>query len=237
MLKVNQQVPLAGDEYYKIKNEITSIINYQITNEVRNGLKGFILYGEAGVGKTRLISEIMKTLNRDRGFLIIKRDASDIAHKHYGESEKLIKEIFAEKIGERRAIFFDDVDGLFLTRDYGVKLETWYLSHLNVLFHMIDDLDTSKDVLFMTTNKIDLIDFALRDRLYNMEIPHPSVESLKEYLKNRLDELFLKNTDINITKVAEPIIHDIENGIISNFRKLEQKIIVEYVNYVKKVGF
>jgi SpoVK/Ycf46/Vps4 family AAA+-type ATPase len=237
MLEINQQVPLAGDEYFKIKNDITSIIKYQIDNSVKNGLKGFILYGEAGVGKTRLISEIMKILNRDHGFSIVKRDAADIAHKHYGESEKLIKEIFAEKRGERRAIFFDDVDGLFLTRDYGVKLETWYLSHLNVLFHMIDELDTSQDVLFMTTNKIDLIDFALRDRLFNIEIPHPSTESLKEYLNNRLEELFLKNTDINITKVAEPIIHDIENGIITNFRKLEQKIIVEYVNYVKSVEF
>jgi SpoVK/Ycf46/Vps4 family AAA+-type ATPase len=235
MLEINQQVPLAGDEYFKIKNEINSIIVYQISNGVRNGLKGFILYGEAGVGKTRLISEIMNTLSRDHGFSIIKKDAADIAHKHYGESEKLIKEIFAEKRGERRAIFFDDVDGLFLTRDYGVKLETWYLSHLNVLFHMIDKLDTSQDVLFMTTNKIDLVDFALRDRLYNIEIPHPSHQSLKEYLNNRLEELFLKNTDMNITEVAKPIIHEIDTGIITNFRKLEQKIIIEYVNYVKSV--
>jgi len=237
MLETNQQVQLVGDEYYDIKKEINSIIEYQIGNGIKNGLKGFILYGEAGVGKTRLISEIMKTLHRDHGFSLIKKDASDIAHKHYGESEKLIKEIFAENKGERRAIFFDDVDGLFLTRDYGVKLETWYLSHLNVLFHMIDELDTSQDVLFMTTNKIELIDFALRDRLYNMEIPHPSNKSLTEYLNSRLEELFLKNTDINITEIAQPIIHDIENGIITNFRKLEQKIIIEYVNYVKNTEF
>ena len=102
---------------------------------------------------------------------------------------------------------------------------------------MIDELDTSQDVLFMTTNKIELIDFALRDRLYNMEIPHPSNKSLKEYLNSRLEELFLKNTDVNITKVAKPIIYDIENGIITNFRKLEQKIIIEYVNYVKTREF
>lgn len=69
----------------------------------------------------------------------------------------------------------------------------------------------------------------------NMEIPHPSNQSLKEYLNNRLEELFLKNTDVNITKVAKPIIHDIETGIITNFRKLEQKIIIEYVNYVKSI--
>ena len=54
-------------------------------------------------------------------------------------------------------------------------------------------------------------------------------------LNNRLEELFLKNTDVNITKVAKPIIHDIETGIITNFRKLEQKIIIEYVNYVKSI--
>ena len=70
-----------------------------------------------------------------------------------------------------------------------------------------------------------------------MEIPHPSNQSLKEYLNNRLEELFLKNTDVNITKVAKPIIHDIETGIITNFRKLEQKIIIEYVNYVKTREF
>ena len=98
----------------------------------------------------------------------------------------------------------------------------------------LEELEPSK---LKKSAKIFVCSIALRDRLFNIEIPHPSTESLKEYLNNRLEELFLKNTDINITKVAEPIIHDIENGIITNFRKLEQKIIVEYVNYVKSVEF
>ena len=131
-------------------------------------------------------------------------------------------------------VFFDDVDGLFITRDYGVKLETWYLSHLNVLFHEIDKLDTSKDVIFLTTNKIDLVDFALIDRLYSMEIPPPSKETMKEYARERLVELKMANPGGMIVGVEKMIIELIENGKIDNFRTLEKNIVKEYVNWVKR---
>jgi len=187
---------------------------------------------KAGTGKTRLVYEIAKELKR-KGFTLHFRDSADIAHKHYGESEKTIKEIFSQA-GERRVIFFDDVDGLFITRDYGVKLETWYLSHLNVLFHEIDRLDTSRDVIFLTTNKVDLVDFALIDRLYDIEIPSPSKETLKEYTKERLIELKMANPVGRISEIEKRIYALIEEGKIDNFRSLEKNIIKEYVNWVKK---
>jgi SpoVK/Ycf46/Vps4 family AAA+-type ATPase len=227
-----REVQFVGDEYYKFKEEILSIVNYQIENKIRNGIKGFFLYGKAGTGKTRLVHEIAKELTH-KGFTFYLYDSADIAHKHYGESEKIIREVFSKE-GERRIFFFDDVDGLFITRDYGVKLETWYLSHLNVLFHEIDRLDTSKDVIFLTTNKADLVDFALIDRLCAMEIPPPSKETMKEYAKERLIELKMANPEGMITGVEQRIVEMVDNGKIDNFRTLEKNIIKEYVNWVKR---
>jgi len=231
----NLQIPLVrfvGDEYYRFKDEIVSIITYQVENKVKNGIKGFFLYGKAGTGKTRLVLEIYKEL-KPKGFIFYPYDSADIAHKHYGESEKIIREIFSKE-GERRIFFFDDVDGLFITREYGVKLETWYLSHLNVLFHEIDKLDTSKDVIFMTTNKVDLVDFALIDRLYTIEIPLPSKETMKEYAKERLIELKMINPGGMVSGVEKTIFDLIDSGKVNNFRDLEKSIIKEYVNWVKK---
>lgn len=226
------EVRFVGDEYYRLKDEILSIINYQVENKIRNGIKGFLLYGQAGTGKTRLVHEIAKEL-RPKGFAFYAYDSADVAHKHYGESEKIIREIFSKE-GERRIIFFDDVDGLFITRDYGVKLETWYLSHLNVLFHEIDKLDTSRDVIFLTTNKVDLVDFALIDRLYSIEIPPPCKETMKEYTKERLIELKMINQSGMISGVEKVLFDLIDAGKIDNFRSLEKCIIKEYVNWVKK---
>jgi SpoVK/Ycf46/Vps4 family AAA+-type ATPase len=234
MLIGTPQVRFVGDEYYRFKEEILSIINYQVENRVRNGIKGFFLYGKAGTGKTRLVLEIVKEL-KHKGFVFYFYDSADVAHKHYGESEKIIRDIFSKE-GERRAIFFDDVDGLFITRDYGVKLETWYLSHLNVLFHEIDNLDTSKDVIFLTTNKADLVDFALIDRLYALEIPPPSKNTMKEYTRERLIELKMANPAGMITGVEKKILELIDAEKIDNFRTLEKTIIREYVNWVKKRG-
>jgi SpoVK/Ycf46/Vps4 family AAA+-type ATPase len=226
------EVQFVGDEYYKFKEEILGIVNYQVENKIRNGIKGFFLFGKAGTGKTRLVHEIAKELTH-KGFVFYPYDSADIAHKHYGESEKIIREVFSKE-GERRIFFFDDVDGLFITRDYGVKLETWYLSHLNVLFHEIDKLDTSRDVIFLTTNKADLVDFALIDRLYAMEIPPPSKETMKEYAKERLIELKMANPGGMITGVEQRMVEMIGDGKIDNFRTLEKNIIKEYVNWAKR---
>ena len=73
---------------------------------------------------------------------------------------------------------------------YGVKLETWYLTHLNVLFGQIDKLDTSRVMVIMTTNRIDLIDEALKDRLLLIEFPLPLKEVLKEVAQKRCIELY-----------------------------------------------
>ena len=218
---------LIGEEYERIWDEIRSIIEYQFKNGIKNGIRGFLLYGEPGIGKTFLLLQICKRLEK-LGWEYEFYDASHIAHKHYGESEKIISSIFERGKGRRRIIMFDDVDGLFITRDYGVKLETWYLSHLNVLFHKLDELDTSREIVFMTTNKIKLIDFALRDRLYNIQVPNPSKETLKKYVIERFKELKMDS------RYSEDIFNKIDSGELKNFRKVDQEIIKAFVKHVKR---
>ena len=62
----------------------------------------------------------------------------------------------------------------------------WHFSINAVLFHQLDLVDPSKTFVFATTNRPDLVDEALRDRLYSIPFSLPSRESLIEIARYQL---------------------------------------------------
>ncbi|MHA2246285.1 MAG: AAA family ATPase [Candidatus Hodarchaeales archaeon] len=212
---------LRGEFAINVVKKCVRIIKHQRKHGIQNGLKGFLFHGVPGTGKTMCATVIIETL----GFKSIGRfDSGDIADEKYGRSEKRIKEIFDK---DYDLLIFDDVDGLFLTRSYGVKLETWYLTHLNVLFRQIDNIDTSRQMVIMTTNRIDLIDDALKDRLLLIEFPLPSKEVLREVAQKRCNELNISDDKYRF------ILADISNNSdLKTFRDIENFIISQYVEMV-----
>ncbi len=52
-----------------------------------------------------------------------------------------------------------------------MKAESWHIAQNNVFFHELDGIDTSKMVVILTTNRYDLLDKAIKDRLYSVEFP------------------------------------------------------------------
>jgi len=128
---------------------------------------------------------------------VVYRDCADLASWRYGETEKEIRNVFkrayerAEEIKERSRdagvlIIFDDAEGLFLTRSYGSKLDTWYIAQLSVFFHEVDAMDISKLFVILTTNRIDLLDDALKDRFVMVEFPLPPKEVLVKLAEEKL---------------------------------------------------
>ncbi|OLS27980.1 MAG: VCP-like ATPase [Candidatus Heimdallarchaeota archaeon LC_3] len=211
---------LRGNFSNSVVEKCVKIIKHQQNHGIQNGLRGFLFYGEPGTGKTTCATVISEKL----GFMpnqIGRFDSGDIADEKYGRSEKRIKEIFTQDFN---LLIFDDVDGLFLTRSYGVKLETWYLTHLNVLFGQIDKMDTSKLMVMMTTNRIDMIDDALKDRLLLIEFPLPEKEVLKEVAQKRCSELDIPNEQYKF--ILDGIL---KNSEIKTFRDVENFVISQYV--------
>lgn len=116
-------------------------------------------------------------------------DGADIARGRYGDSEEQLRKLFAfAREGEfhghqhdhepvrRTVLLFDDVESLFLARGSGGAKE-WHFSQNSVFFHAIDELDTARTAVVLTTNRIDLLDEAIVDRFlpYELGTPPPDV--------------------------------------------------------------
>ena len=199
-----------GNEYKKILEKVARIIYHQKTLGIKEGIKGFIFYGEVGIGKTFIAKAIASKL----GSYLIFVDGADIARAYYGQSERQIANLFRE--AERRPhsiVLIDDCESVFPKRDW-IKGQSWHVAQNNVFFHCLDNLDTSRVVVILTTNRYDLIDKAIVDRLYPIKFPLPSKQTLKEIARYKCLKLRLQADDIIKTIEKDPgnfrTIRDIE---------------------------
>ena len=209
---------LRGNAYLTVFYKIRRIIQHQFAKQIRKGIKGFLFYGDVGVGKTAMA----KALARDLGHPIVFVDGSDIARARYGDSEKAITEMFRAHGDERRIVLIDDAESVFPRRDW-VKGESWHIAQNNVLFHELDRMDTSRAVVILTTNEISLMDRAVRDRLFEVEFPYPERETLIEVAKDRCEDLM-----IPWDSVVEQIR---ERDDLKSIRGVEKLVLEHYTDY------
>lgn len=181
--------PKFEDSELTITEKITRILNYQFKNNINDSIiRGFLFHGIPGTGKTTIAKKIAKEL----GSWLIFVDGAGIAKAKYGDSEQAIKDIFSlarQKNSEKGSkkngsiILFDDVESLFMSRDAMGLVREWHFSQNSVFFHEVDELDTSKTAIILTTNRYDLIDDAIKDRFYNIKFPNPTLDTLIEIMR------------------------------------------------------
>ena len=207
---------LRGPGYHEIFQKVRRIIHHQFSKRLKKGIRGFLFWGDVGVGKTAMA----KALAKDLGCPLIFVDGSDIARARYGESEQAITEIFKNSAGERRIILIDDAESVFPRRDW-VKGESWHVAQNNVFFHELDHLDTSNTVVILTTNEIGLMDKAVKDRLFAIEFPLLPMQTLIEIAKDRCEELLLPWEDVVARIEKEPAniksIRDVERIVLGYY--------------------
>lgn len=212
-----------GEEYQNILEDVRKIIRFQQKYHIEDGISGFLFYGDVGLGKTLIGKIIAKELNSHLIFI----DGTDIARSLYGQSEQQISILFQKAAQFRHSIILiDDCESIFPKRDW-IKGESWHLAQNNVFFHRLDELNTSKISVILTTNRYDLIDKAIKDRLHNIEFPIPSEETLIEITKKKCLKLNLKFEDIR-TKI--------EFEKIKSMRTLEKKILTLYIDNILSKG-
>ncbi|MHA1278142.1 MAG: AAA family ATPase [Candidatus Helarchaeota archaeon] len=237
-----QEITLLGSFHNDTCFKCVSLIKYQYKRNISDGVKGVLFYGIPGNGKTTTAFKIVEKIYAELGHRdswkehMIFTDCGDLAHYRYGETEKKIKDVFRLGLERSKNIapiiyLFDDADGLFITRDWGVKLEAWYLGHLNVFFHQIDNLNTSKEFIILTTNRVDLIDSAIRDRLFEIEFPEPNSEVKIELMKAKAGKLKLDD------KIQESMEQELINSEkIKSLRDVENFVLMQYLEEVWKKG-
>ncbi|XP_062111417.1 cell division control protein 48 homolog B isoform X1 [Humulus lupulus] len=124
--------------------------------------RGLILYGPPGTGKTSLVRAVVQ----ECGAHIIVISPHSVHKSHAGESEKFLREAFAEasshaKSGKPSVVFIDEIDALCPRRDSRKEQDVRISSQLLIL------MDSNKSsvphvVVVASTNRVDAIDPALR---------------------------------------------------------------------------
>ena len=180
-----------GEKYRAIYHKVFHIIDLQFGNPKVQGIKGFIFYGEPGTGKTFMGKMLAHELSVPLFFV----DSSTIARKNYGESERQITRLFEEAERNRSILLFDDVESLFLAKRQRRHREL-NMDLNNVMFHQLDNIDTSRCSVILTTNLIDFVDGALKDRLYPIEFPVPDLEALLEIARQKCKKVGIGSEEI-----------------------------------------
>lgn len=183
---------VVGKWHRDLLEELVAIVSAQWAMDRPGPVQGFFLSGPPGVGKTTLAKRLAYGLIEradqagdptDVHLGIV--DGAEIARAKYGESELRLRDILVgaqaalDIAGSRIVLLFDDVDALLMARG-SQHAKEWHFSQDSVFFHQVDELDTRRVVLVLTTNRLDLVDAAVRDRFLQYEVGYPTAEALRE---------------------------------------------------------
>jgi ATPase family AAA domain-containing protein 1 len=165
-------------------------------------VKGILLYGQPGTGKTMLA----KSLAKESEAIFLPLQLSKILNKYWGESNKLIAATFslAHKI-QPAVIFIDELD-TFLKNS---NSETAYMDSIKAEFLTLWDgvstVSTSRVLVLGATNKPQHIDPAILRRMPRaFEVPLPNKDGRLSIL-----QLLLKDENVedlvreSLPKLAE----------------------------------
>jgi transitional endoplasmic reticulum ATPase len=193
-----------------VQDQIINYIKYKSAFKRLDlrAIKGIVLYGPPGCGKTYLAKAIATEV--DWNFLLVS--GPELLSKFVGESEEQIRYIFQKaRQFSPCIIFFDELDSIAPPRDKSQDTHV-YASVVGQLLAEIDGLRILEDVMVIgATNRIDLIDKALlrEGRLdFKVEIPTPALEDRIEFIQKDLMKRFesgLLEKDFEINKLSQDL--------------------------------
>jgi len=192
----------------EVKLELKEAVEWPIKNKKiyeKVGVeppKGILLYGPPGTGKTLLAKAVATEIGAN--FIAVR--GPEIFSKWFGESEKMIREIFRKaKQVAPAVIFFDEIDAIAPRRGSSIGTNV-YDSIVNQLLAEMDGITTRGDVIVIAaTNRPDIIDPALLrpgrfDRI--IYIPPPDYKARLEILKIKTRNMPLA-PDVNLEEIAK----------------------------------
>lgn len=233
---------IVGSGYQELLAELAAITEYQWrSDEPRGMVKGFMLSGPPGTGKTtiakRLALEMGKRMQAEGEPPVVMAfiDGGEISRSRYGESEERIRDIFMHARagftaqGQRSVLLFDDVESIFMARG-AEHAKEWHFSQDSVFFHAIDEIDTTRSVVVLTTNRPDLVDEAIRDRFLSYTVDYPDVETLAAMVE-RIAPL-QKMSSSQTGQMKDDLVAAVKAGTIRSMRDAQRFAMRHFVTTV-----
>lgn len=172
-----------------------------------------LLYGEPGTGKTESVMQWARQSGRD----IVHVDISASKSMWYGESEKIIKQIFTryrsicKHSAQKPILLFNEADALFSTRQNLTGRGSIDQTENAIQNIILEEMETLDGILIATTNLVDNLDKAFERRfLFKIRFNKPSVEAKRNIWLDKLPVL----TDEQATRLAAT--YNFSGGEIDN---------------------
>uniref|UniRef100_A0A669BFU6 Vesicle-fusing ATPase n=1 Tax=Oreochromis niloticus TaxID=8128 RepID=A0A669BFU6_ORENI len=178
-------------------------------------VKGILLFGPPGCGKTLMARQIGKMLNAREPKVV---NGPEILNKYVGESEANIRKLFAEAEEEQKRlgansglhiIIFDELDAICKQRGTGASSTGVHDTVVNQLLSKIDGVEQLNNILVIgMTNRPDLIDDALmRPGRFEvkMEIGLPDEKGRVQILNihtNKMRSFNILASDVDVKELA-----------------------------------
>jgi len=158
----------------------------------RRSWKGILLYGPPGTGKS-YIARVIASVSSAAFFSI---SSADLVSKNFGQSEKLVRELFIMAMEKNPSIIFiDEIDAICSKRSEGQQDATLRMQ-TEFLTCMSDIADVEGVLVLGATNRPFDLDPAVRRRFEKrIYIPLPDVEARKQ-----LFQIHSKEEGVNLTK-------------------------------------
>jgi hypothetical protein len=189
-----------------------------------------LLYGVPGTGKTETVFQLAKKHNRT----IFKVDISETKSMWFGESQKLIKEVFTTynkiKKTEKNCpiLLLNEADAIIGKRKAaGSSSVSDTENAIQNIF--LEELENFEGILFATTNLVENLDSAFERRfLYKIRFESPSTNNAAKIWKMKLPVLKTKEAE----QLAQK--YSFSGGEIQN---IARKCVVEELVKNSKIDF